>query len=151
MEVKATKTSGGFLITQIKQLQGRVFEKLLRESNVDAFNGAQGRILHVLWEHERLTISEIGHLTSLAKTSLTSMLDRMEESDLVERIPDTQNRRQIIISITERAKEYREAYDRVSDQMNTLFYLGFSETEAAEFEDKLKRIVKNLESLQEGK
>ena len=151
MEVKATKTSGGFLISQIKQLQGRVFEKLLRESNVDAFNGAQGRILHVLWEHERLTISEIGHFTSLAKTSLTSMLDRMEESDLVERIPDTQNRRQIIISITERAKEYREAYDRVSDQMNTLFYQGFSETEAAEFEDKLKRIVKNLESLQEGK
>lgn len=144
--MKATKTSGGFLISQIKQLQGRVFEKMLRESNVDAFNGAQGRILYVLWEHERLTISEIGRLTSLAKTSLTSMLDRMEESGLVERIPDTRNRRQIIISISEKAKEYREAYDRVSDRMNQVFYQGFSETETAEFEDKLKRIIENLES-----
>ena len=146
-----TKTSGGFLISQIKQLQGRVFEKMLRESNVDAFNGAQGRILYVLWEHERLTISEIGRLTSLAKTSLTSMLDRMEESGLIERIPDLQNRRQIIISITAKAKEYREAYDRVSDQMNQLFYQGFTETEAEEFEEKLKRIIKNLESQKEGK
>lgn len=145
------KAHGGFLISQIKQLQGRVFEKMLRESAVDAFNGAQGRILYVLWEHERLTISEIGRLTSLAKTSLTSMLDRMEESGLVERIPDKQNRRQIIISITEKAKEYREAYNRVSDQMNQLFYQGFSETEAAEFEGRLKRIITNLESQQEGK
>lgn len=145
------KTYGGFLISQIKQLQGRVFEKMLKESEVDAFNGAQGRILYVLWEHKRLTISEIGRLTSLAKTTLTSMLDRMEESGLVERIPDTQNRRQIIISITEKAKEYREAYDRVSEQMKALFYEGFSETEVLEFEDKLKRIIENLESLQEGK
>ncbi len=145
------KTNGGFLISQIKQLQGRVFEKMLKESEVDAFNGAQGRILYVLWEYERLTISEIGRLTSLAKTTLTSMLDRMEESGLVERIPDTQNRRQIFISITGKAKEYRQAYDRVSDRMNTLFYQGFSETEVTEFEDKLKRIIENLESQQEGK
>lgn len=145
------KANGGFLISQIKQLQGRVFEKMLKESEVDAFNGAQGRILYVLWEYERLTISEIGRLTSLAKTTLTSMLDRMEESGLVERIPDTQNRRQIFISITGKAKEYRDDYDRVSDRMNTLFYKGFSETEAAEFEVKLKRIIENLESQQEGK
>ena len=124
---------------------------MLRESDVDAFNGAQGRILFVLWEYGRLTIGEIGRLTSLAKTTLTSMLDRMEESGLVERIPDMQNRRQIFISITKKAEDYREAYDQVSAQMNTLFYRGFSQTEVAEFEDKLKRIIGNLESIQEGK
>ena len=140
------KTYGGFLISQIKQLQGRTFEKMLKESNVDAFNGAQGRILYVLWEHERLTISEIGRLTSLAKTTLTSMLDRMEESGLVERIPDKQNRRQIIISITKKARNYRKAYDQVSDKMNELFYQGFTEEEISEFEEKLKRIINNLES-----
>lgn len=140
------KTHGGFLVSQVKQLQGRVFERMLRQSGVDAFNGAQGRILYVLWEHESLTISEIGRFTSLAKTTLTGMLDRMEESGLVKRTPDTQNRRQIIVSITEKAKEYRQAYDRVSDRMNTLFYQGFTESEAAEFEDRLRRILHNLES-----
>jgi len=146
VEVKRIKTNGGFLISQIKQLQGRVFEKMLKESEVDAFNGAQGRILYVLWEHEKLTISEIGRMTSLAKTTLTSMLDRMEEGELVKRIPDPNNRRQIFISITDKAKEYKEAYDRVSDQMNTLFYQGFTEDEVLDFEDKLKRIIKNMET-----
>lgn len=140
------KTHGGFLVSQIKQLQGRAFEKMLRQSGVDAFNGAQGRILYVLWEHDSLTISEIGRLTSLAKTTLTGMLDRMEESGFVRRTPDTQNRRQVIVSITDKAREYRQAYDRVSDRMNALFYQGFTETEAEEFEDKLRRIIRNLES-----
>ena len=140
------KTHGGFLVSQIKQLQGRVFEKMLRQSGMDAFNGAQGRILYVLWEHDSLTISEIGRLTSLAKTTLTGMLDRMEESGFVRRTPDTQNRRQVIVSITDKAREYRQAYDRVSDRMNALFYQGFTETEAEEFEEKLRRIIRNLES-----
>ena len=37
------KTNGGFLISQIKQIQGRIFEKLLTESGIDGFNGAQGQ------------------------------------------------------------------------------------------------------------
>ena len=140
------KTYGGFLITQIRQLQGRVFDKLLKESGVDAFNGAQGRILYVLWEHKRLTITEISHLTSLAKTSLTSMLDRMEESGLIERTPDKQNRRQIFVSITKKAIGYRDAYDRVSEKMNDLFYQGFSEKEIIYFEDMLRKIIVNLQN-----
>ena len=44
------KTNGGFLVTKIKQLGDRIFEKILSEKNIDAFNGAQGRILYVLWQ-----------------------------------------------------------------------------------------------------
>ena len=35
------KTNGGFLVTKIKQLGDRIFEKILSEKNIDAFNGAQ--------------------------------------------------------------------------------------------------------------
>ena len=38
------KVNGGFLVTKIKQLGDRIFEKILSEKNIDAFNGAQGRI-----------------------------------------------------------------------------------------------------------
>ena len=34
------KTNGGFLVTKIKQLGDRIFEKILSEKNIDAFNGA---------------------------------------------------------------------------------------------------------------
>jgi MarR family transcriptional regulator, organic hydroperoxide resistance regulator len=139
------KTYGGFLISQIQKLQGRAFEKMLKDSGIEAFNGAQGRILYVLWEYEKLSITEIGRLTSLAKTTLTSMLDRMEAAGLVVRSPDKKNRRQIIVSITEKAKNYKEMYDQVSNQMNILFYQGLTEAEIIDFENKLRRIINNLD------
>ncbi|MCL2285628.1 MAG: MarR family transcriptional regulator, partial [Firmicutes bacterium] len=101
--------------------------------------------LYVLWEHGSLTITEIGKLTSLAKTTLTSMLDRMEASGLIMRVPDKKNRRQIFIEVTEKAREYREKYDWLSDKMNAIFYQGFDRGEINEFEGKLKKIINNLE------
>lgn len=133
-------------MSQIRHLSGRIWEKLLKESGVDIFNGAQGRILYILWEHGDLTITEIGKLTSLAKNTLTSMLDRMEAGGLIERVPDKKNRRQIFIIVTDKAKEYREKYDWLSDRMSEAYYRGFSEAEVKEFEDKLRIIVKNLET-----
>ena len=43
----ATKTYGGFFISQIRHLSGRIWEKLLKDSGVDVFDGAQGRILYI--------------------------------------------------------------------------------------------------------
>lgn len=140
------KTNGGFLMSQIRHTSGRVFEKLLKDSGIDVFNGAQGRILYVLWQEDRLTISDIAKRTSLAKTTLTSMLDRMEEAGLLRRTPDADNRRQIFVSITERAKAYQRTYDAVSDHMSELYYKGFTESEIRQFEDTLRRILNNLES-----
>jgi len=140
------KTYGGFLLSQIRHLSGRVGDKLLRESGVDVFNGAQGRILYVLWEHGAITITRLGQLTSLAKTTLTSMLDRMEAGGLARRVPDRENRRQIFIEATEKANEYRAKYGWISDRMSEIFYRGFTESEITAFENQLRRIIQNLES-----
>jgi len=48
------QSRGGFYISQIKQIQGRIFEKLLKANDIDGFNGAQGRIFFVLWQEDQL-------------------------------------------------------------------------------------------------
>ena len=45
-------TNGGFLISQVKQVQGRVFDAMLQEAGIEEFNGAQGRILYILWQED---------------------------------------------------------------------------------------------------
>lgn len=138
------KTNGGFLISQIKQVQGRVFEKMLLDAGIDEFNGAQGRILYVLWQKDDLPIIELSKQTGLAKTTLTSMLDRMERNGHIQRINDKTDRRQIRIVLTEKAKGLCDKYTQVSDEMTKLFYEGFSQEEIISFEDKLNRILNNL-------
>ena len=74
--------NGGFLVTKIKQLGDRIFEKILSEKNIDAFNGAQGRILYVLWQEDGISIRSLSTKCGLAITSLTTMLERMENQGL---------------------------------------------------------------------
>ena len=75
--------NGGFLVTKIKQLGDRIFEKILSEKNIDAFNGAQGRILYVLWQEDKIPIRSLSTKCGLAITSLTTMLERMENQGLI--------------------------------------------------------------------
>ena len=138
------KTNGGFLISKIKQIQGRIFEKLLLVHGIDQFNGAQGRILFVLWEKDNIPIRDLSEKTGLAKTTLTSMLDRLEKSDYIRRVFDPSDRRMVKIVLTKTARNLKEQYDEVSAQMNKIFYKGFSNKEIITFEENLERILNNL-------
>lgn len=137
------ETRGGFYITQIKQLQDRIFEKLLAQSGIEV-SGGQGRILFVLWKKDNLTISEISKETSLAKNTISIVVDGMVKKGILERNINPENRRQTIVSLTEYAKSIEEKYEAVSQQMNQLFYSGFTEKEREEFEGYLARIVNTL-------
>ena len=137
------ETKGGFYITQIKQLQDRIFERLLLENGIE-ISGGQGRILFILWKTDHLTISEISGKTSLAKNTVSVVIDGMVHKGIVERKINPANRRQTIISLTEYAKSLQKQYETVSDQMNALFYQGFSETEQIQFEQYLARILDTL-------
>lgn len=140
----AEKSYGGFLIGKIKQIQGRVFEKMLSEAGIDEFNGAQGRILFVLWQEDGITITTLSSRTGLAKTTLTSMLDRMEKSGHIKREFSKSDRRSIRISLTDKSKNLKDKYNSVSLRMTELFYKGFSDDEILTFEENLCRILDNL-------
>ena len=137
--------NGGFLVTKIKQLGDRIFEKVLNEKGIDAFNGAQGRILYVLWQKDGVPIKTVSDTCGLALTSLTTMLERMEGQGLIRREPDSRDRRKTLLYLTEKAKALRSDYDAVSEQMGTLYYRDFTEEEIRQFEDYLQRIQRNLE------
>ena len=139
------ETKGGFLISRIKQVGGRLFDRMLAEADIDAFNSAQGRILYVLWQGDELTISQLSAQTSLANTTLTSMLDRMEQSGLIQREPSPSDRRALLIRLTDKARALREDYDRISQRMNARYYLGFTEAEIRQFESYLQRVLDNLQ------
>jgi DNA-binding MarR family transcriptional regulator len=138
------QTRGGFYISQIKQIQSRIFEKMLQANDLEDLNSAQGRILFVLWQEDGLPIHELSQRTSLTKTTLTSMLDRMEQKGYLQRVPDPNDRRQIRIVLTEKAAAWQQRYLDVSAQMSDIFYKGFSQEEICRIDRNLERILQNL-------
>jgi mobile rSAM pair MarR family regulator len=142
------RTNGGFQISKIKQLGDRVFEKILTAQGIEAFNGAQGRILYVLWQEDGVPIKTISERCGLAITSLTTMLERMEKSGLIIRQQDSGDKRKTLLFLTDKAKALKEDYDAISDRMSAIFYQGFTEDEIRNFEEYLERIRLNLEGWQ---
>lgn len=137
------ETKGGFYITQIKQLQERIFERLLLAAGL-SLSGGQGRILFVLWKEEALTVGEISKATSLAKNTVSAVVDGMVRKGILERTINPENRRETIVSLTDCARGMRGKYEEVSQRMNELFYQGFSGEEQQAFEGYLARIRDTL-------
>ena len=134
----------GMQITLCKQYIGRMLERLLADNGIAEFNGPQGRILHVLWGGDGISIQELANGTGLANTTLTSMLDRMERLSLVRRLPAPGDRRKTLIALTPKARSLREAYDAVNASATGIIYRGFTEEERDALERTLDKVIVNL-------
>ena len=142
----STLPEGGLLISQVNQLAGRVFARKLRDHGLDAINPAQGRILFALWKGDKIPIRELASRTKLQKSTLTSMLDRLEKDGLITRSASYEDRRVILISLSRDHEIIRDRFLQVSEEMIQVFYAGFTPVEILDFEMNLRRILNNLQN-----
>jgi DNA-binding MarR family transcriptional regulator len=143
------QSQGGFLMAKIRQVGGRISERTLKKYDVE-INTAQGRIMFALWKKDSVPINELAKKTQLKKSSLTSMLDRLENMGYVKRVRSEKDRRKILIKRTKKDKTMEKKYVQVSEEMTRLFYKGFSESQISRFEKDLGQILDNLTEFEEN-
>jgi len=68
---------------------------------------SQYLVMLLLWEHERLTVGEIGACLHLDNGTLTPLLKRMERDDFITRRRDPQDERRVLIELTVHGGELR--------------------------------------------
>jgi MarR family transcriptional regulator, organic hydroperoxide resistance regulator len=135
---------GSFLIARIHQISGRIFEAILRRYGLSEITPAKGRILFALWKNDAIPIQELARQTSLSKSTLTSMIDRLEQQGFLVRVHSDKDRREILIRLTEKDRSLQDTYTKVSQEMMDIGLAGFNENETRDLEDKLRRILANL-------
>jgi len=143
MKKMKEQRQAGFLMAKIRQVSGRIFERTLKQYNIE-INSAQGRIMFALWQNDGISINELAKKTQLKKSTLTSMLDRLERMGYVRRQRSKKDRRKILIRRTEKDRTMEKKYVEVSEEMTRLFYKGFSKNQIDRFEKDLGRILNNL-------
>ena len=138
-----SQREGGFLVTQIHHLGRRVFSELLKERGLDISPG-QGRILFALWQEDSVPINELIKKTLLRKSTLSELLDSLENAGHVKRVQSEEDRRKVLIRMTEKTRQMLNVYLEVSVEMVNIFYKGFQPEEIDQFESFLKRVLDNL-------
>lgn len=137
---------GGLLITKINFLSGRIFSKIITKKNNLQINNSQARILFVLSKFKELNINKLGEELSLSKSTLTSMLDRLDNLGYIKKKPNHLDKRETLINITEEGAKIAQTYSAIVDEMSLAYYKGFTEKEICEFENYLEKIYINLKN-----
>lgn len=66
-------------------------------------------VMLVLWEHEGLTVSELGSRLALDSGTLTPLLKRLEGAGLVSRRRDAGDERRVLVALTDAGRKLRQS------------------------------------------
>jgi DNA-binding MarR family transcriptional regulator len=86
-----------FALYSTSLAMSKLYRKLLRGLGLTY---SQYLVMMVLWERDALTVSEVGERLFLDSATLTPLLKRMEQADLLTRTRAASDERQVIIALT---------------------------------------------------
>lgn len=99
-----------------------------------------GYLLININEQEGTTVSEVASLLGLKSTSLSRMLNNLEEDELIYRKGSKSDRRSVKVYLTDKGKEKRHLARVVVRKFNDYLNSHLSETERFQLIESLKKV-----------
>lgn len=141
------RTELGYLLNKADQSINNELARLLKEAGVTDITPGLGRILFALWQKDEINMNELAKETYLDRSTMTTMIDRLEKNGLVRRIPDPTDRRGILVKLTETGSKRKELYKKVANQLNKKILQGIDKEKLKITQEVLQTIFNNLQSL----
>lgn len=100
--------------------------------------------LSLLYEQDGLTIGTISQMRGIDGPTVTGIIKRLEQSGLVERLHDREDRRVVKVYLTDEARSIRQALSDRIDAFQHVVMCDFSAAEQRKLLIQLQRIVANV-------
>jgi DNA-binding MarR family transcriptional regulator len=128
-----------FQLAKANQKGSRFWGKQIADLKITSI---QGMVLNFLYESDGITAVELGNKAELDSSTMTGVLDRLEASDLIERRANPEDRRSILIYLTNNGSTVAETVRERVIMSNA----AFLETLDAEEIEDLKRLIRKIRS-----
>lgn len=135
----------GFLLSRATWAMNSFVNRMLRESELTDISVAYFAVLHALWENDGMSISDLGEKAQLEKSTMTSLIDRMEGAGLLRREDHPTDRRAYRICLTARGKELEKKLDQVVNRAYQHLTRGIAEKDLQKSIEICKQLVQNAE------
>lgn len=109
----------------------------------------QPKILEFLLEHNGCTQKEIVKGCALDKSTVTSLLSRMEGKKLVQRRPLEHDRRHTLVFLTEEGAQWAKRTVEICAEVDRMALMGIPPEELSAFLATFQKILSNLEKMEE--
>ena len=109
-------------------------------------SAAQYPVLERLWLRDGQTQSELCRSLNVEQPTLANTLNRMVRDQLVRKVKDNNDRRQIIIRLTKRGRELRDVLSGSVAEVGDAAIVGLDASQLQIFQDVTRQIIANLRS-----
>ena len=126
-----------FILTK---LQLSVQQKFKNELKPFGITPVQNAVLSCLWDTDGQTPGQLGERLFLDSSSITGILDRLEQKGLIERKPSPKDRRALQVNLTERGRDLKKPVMKAAIKANQTVLANLSNEETRIFLSTLKKI-----------
>lgn len=128
----------GHLIRRAHQRASATFMSVLADHR---FTPTQFFALVRLREKRQLSQNKLGRMTAMDPATIQGVARRLDERGYIERLPDTKDRRRMVLRLTEAGHETVEKLLDEVDAVSQQFLAPLAPDEQEQFRSLLKRIV----------
>lgn len=125
--------------TVIKHLFNEIGEAIPDHLTIDQY-----QIMCVLHQRGQCSSTDLAEVFMVVKSSITAIINRLVDRGYVERTPAEEDRRVIVLSLTEEGRTVLEHADKKVQDIVASYLIHFSETEVEAFigaYEKLARLM----------
>ena len=131
------------LLAKAEQKHHNYTKRILIKEKLNITPG-QMSVLYTLYNGDGITITELSKKCYLDNSTLTGVIDRLEKSGLVLRKEHPDDRRQLLIYLTDTAKAKEPLIHDVMNRISTTMLAGCTDEEIVVFRKVLLNIFDKL-------
>jgi DNA-binding MarR family transcriptional regulator len=96
------------MITSFRELKRAYYRLLQQDAEAVGVTSLQLMVIRALSQHENLTLRELADRMQLTASTMSGVVDRLVKAGLVERDRSTEDRRALVLHLTEAGREKLE-------------------------------------------
>jgi DNA-binding MarR family transcriptional regulator len=131
------------LMMERDALDNLIFEQTFQKKIISKFKNLsknQPMVIKIIGMEGEIMPSTIGKYTGMEKSSLTRMVDDLEKKGIVFRKTDPEDRRKVLVSLTDRGVECYDYFNQVAEEIFNLV----DEKDVEDFVQSLETMVRIL-------
>lgn len=135
-------------------LFGRLFQQrtfmsaVLQSSRFDNHhqpNRGQLRVLQLLLEHDQLTNSDIVEALDIRPSSVSVLVNKLEEAGLIERVASTEDKRVMLISLSDKGRNFINTAHDFKNELSEDLFSALSTEEQQQLAGILRKLLGDLD------
>jgi len=138
------------LMMEWDALDNVLFEQAFQKKIAGKFNELsknQPMVIKIIGMEGEMMPSTIGKYTGMEKSSLTRMVDDLEKKGIVSRKTDPDDRRKVLVSLTEKGLEYYNCLNKITAEMADEILKFVDEKDIEDYVQSLETMVRILRKI----